>query len=288
MKIYADESGRERRLVLVTDDERALDLSRFAREKGLPETVVDLAAGGFFVRDGLDQRLASRDWHDAPEGVPARPAVPVEPDRVGKILALGKNFRAHAEEFGEDVPAEPLFFNKLPETLVPDGHTVTVPGWYRGRFDHEAELALLIGRDARDIPPELAFEHVAGYTVANDLTARSLQGADRKQGYPWFRAKNLDGTCPLGPAFVPRDFLDVADLAVTARVNGELKQEARTSAFVVGIPEALAYLSRHLTLRAGDLVLTGTPAGVSPLADGDEVVCAVEGIGELTTRIARP
>ena len=124
--------------------------------------------------------------------------------------------------------------------------------------------------------------------VANDLTARTLQGIDRERRHPWFRAKNMDGFLPLGPCFVPRDFLDVSDLRVTCTVDGELRQDARTRDWIVDLPHALAALSRHLTLRTGDLVLMGTPAGVGPLSDGATVVCAVEGIGALATRIRRP
>jgi 2-keto-4-pentenoate hydratase/2-oxohepta-3-ene-1,7-dioic acid hydratase in catechol pathway len=219
--------------------------------------------------------------------------VPLDPAAVGKILCLGKNFRAHAEEFGEEVPKEPLFFGKLPETLVPHRAEVRVPSWYERRVDHEAELALVIGRPGKEIRPEAAFEHVAAYTVADDLTARSLQGDDRRLGHPWLRAKNLDGFCPLGPCLVPRDHLDLGDLRVTARVRArgsttwETRQDASTRDWIVGVPQALAWLSKHLTLRTGDLVLMGTPAGVGPLEDGDEVVCAVEGIGELATTLAR-
>jgi 2-keto-4-pentenoate hydratase/2-oxohepta-3-ene-1,7-dioic acid hydratase in catechol pathway len=226
-------------------------------------------------------------------GHPAGLLPPLDPARVGKLLCLGKNFRAHAEEFGEAVPEEPLFFAKLPETIVASGAEVRVPAWYTRRVDHEVELAVVIGVDGKDIAPERAFEHVAGYTVANDLTARSLQKDDRARGHPWLRAKNLDGFCPLGPCLVPRDALDVSDLRVTARVRvagaeqDELRQDARTRDLVVDVPQALAWLSRHLTLRRGDLVLMGTPAGVGPLGDGDRVVCAVEGIGDLETLIHR-
>jgi 2-keto-4-pentenoate hydratase/2-oxohepta-3-ene-1,7-dioic acid hydratase in catechol pathway len=125
------------------------------------------------------------------------------------------------------------------------------------------------------------------------LTARTLQGDDRKLKYPWFRAKNLDGFCPLGPCIAPRDWLDVADLRVTARVvhrdgSVEQRQDASTRDLIVTVPQAIAWLSKHLTLRAGDLILMGTPAGVGPLVDGDVAICAVERIGELATRIARP
>jgi len=207
---------------------------------------------------------------------------------VGKVLALGKNFRAHAAEFGEEVPEEPLFFNKLPETLTPHGSTVTVPSWYQARVDHEAELVVVIAREGKEIPIERTMEHVAGYSVANDLTARTLQKDDRGKQFPWFRAKNLDGFLPVGPCFVPEGALEVDRLRVSASVNGELRQDANTADMVVDIPNALAYLSRHLTLHPGDLVLMGTPEGVGPLHDGDEVICSVEGIGALRTRIARP
>ncbi len=181
-----------------------------------------------------------------------------------------------------------MFFNKLPETLVPSGAAVRVQPWYDGRVDHESELCVVIGRAGSCIPAARALEHVAGYTVANDLTARSLQGKDRELKYPWFRGKNMDGFCPLGPCFVPKDFLDTGDLRVQCKVNGKSKQDATTKDLVVGIPRALEWISRHLTLRPLDLVLMGTPAGVSPLSDGDTVECSISGIGTLSTRILRP
>jgi len=216
---------------------------------------------------------------------------PVLPSEVGKILALGKNFSAHAEEFGEDVPSEPMFFNKLPETIIGHGATVRVPSWYTDRFDFEAELALLIGKPGHNIDAARAFEHVAGYTVANDLTARTMQGADRQQRYPWFRAKNFEGSCPLGPCLLLADaetgLPDPNHWRVSSTVNGETRQDASTEQLVVKIPQALAWLSRHLSLNTGDIILLGTPAGVGPLEDGDDVTCTVEGIGSLTTRIER-
>lgn len=294
--------GRESRLLLDVGADAGgardglWDLSAFLEKRGQPTDLVDLFEADWFSASSLEKLLPGgkpgTDWvaADVPRdaGGPLEVDVPLRRSEVGKILALGKNFRAHAAEFDEPVPAEPLFFNKLPETVVHHGAEVTVPAWYTGRVDHEAELAAVVGLAGRDIALEDAMEHVAGYTVANDLTARSLQGADREQRHPWFRAKNLDGFCPLGPCFVPRDFLSVDDLRVTCRVNGELRQDASTADWVVDLPHALAWLSRHLTLHPGDVVLMGTPAGVGPLDDGDEVVCAVEGIGELATRIRRP
>ena len=211
----------------------------------------------------------------------------VDPARVGKIMCLGKNFHAHAAEFGEEVPTDPLFFNKLPETIVGDGALVHVPAHYTGRYDHEVELAVLVGKSGADIPIEDALSHVAGFTVANDLTARHLQGADRESGWPWFRSKNFPGSCPLGPCFIPASELDPNDLPITCHVNGELRQDSRTSLMVIPIDRAISHLSTYLPLNVGDLILMGTPAGVGPLVDGDLVSCAIEGIGELKTKIAR-
>ncbi len=267
---------------------RHLHLSRYLAEHDLPRDLLALCAMGFFENEELERRLREDRWEERPLPVDEEIDLPLQRERVGKILALGKNFSAHAAEFGEEVPAEPLFFNKLPELLVPTASTVTVPSWYDGRVDHEAEVAVVIGAQGRDLTLEEAERMVAGYTVANDLTARSLQQADRQKGFPWLRGKNLDGFCPLGPCFVPRECLDVSDLRVRATVNGQLRQDATTADWVVDVPHALAYLSRHLTLRSGDIVLMGTPEGVGPLDDGDEVICEVEGIGALRTTIARP
>jgi len=279
--------------------------------RGLGELVLELEGRAYDLSDAgsmsLPERLRAVDADPAslraaalegrlPEAAPIDPTEallpPVLPHEVGKVLALGKNFRAHAEEFDEEVPTEPMFFNKLPETIVGHRSTVTVPSWYTDRFDHEAELALLIGKPGRDIDPVRAFEHITAYTVANDLTGRTMQGADRGLKYPWFRAKNFEGSCPLGPCLLLADPLtgapDPNDWRVTATVNGEPRQDASTAQLVVKIPQALAWLSRHLPLNTGDIVLMGTPAGVGPLSDGDEVVCSIEEIGSLATRIARP
>jgi 2-keto-4-pentenoate hydratase/2-oxohepta-3-ene-1,7-dioic acid hydratase in catechol pathway len=274
---------------VLEDEGRFLDLSAHLGEAA--DDLVGLLAADFFGAARLDTYLAEGEWAEVP--APEQVLTPLDPRQVGKVLALGKNFRAHAEEFGEEPPSEPLFFNKLPETLTAHGATVVVPGWYEERFDHEAELAVVVGRGGRGIAPERAMEHVAGYCVANDLTARSLQGRDRKQQHPWFRAKNFASSCPLGPCLVPRDHLDVSDLRVSCRVrragaeDWEARQDARTSAWITDVPTALAWLSRHMPLNPGDVVLMGTPAGVGPLEHGDEVVCEVEGIGALATRIER-
>jgi 2-keto-4-pentenoate hydratase/2-oxohepta-3-ene-1,7-dioic acid hydratase in catechol pathway len=282
--------GRPRSRLVLQDGARYLDLEGLLGEAS--QDLTGLLAADFFAASRLDTYLDGGEWRELSK--PDSVLTPLEPRQVGKILALGKNFHAHAEEFGEQAPEDPMFFAKLPETLVPHEAQVRVPAWYTQRFDHEAELAVIIGQGGSDIAPARAFQHVAGYTLANDLTARSLQGRDRKLGHPWLRAKNFPGACPLGPCIVPRDYLDVSDLRVTCRVqragrtDWELRQDASTRDWVCDIPGALAWLSRHLPLNPGDIVLMGTSSGVGPLEDGDLVVCAAEGIGELATHIARP
>jgi 2-keto-4-pentenoate hydratase/2-oxohepta-3-ene-1,7-dioic acid hydratase in catechol pathway len=286
-----DPSNEARARLVLEVDGRWLDLSQRCSDEGDEHVAVAaLLADGYFERARLERELGRGTWRET-SPVTER-LVPIEPERVGKILALGKNFREHAAEFGEAAPEEPLVFNKLPETLRADGATVSVPSWYTARFDHEVELAVVIGKSGRSIDEARAMEHVAGYTIANDLTARTLQGQDRSLKYPWFRSKNFEGSCPLGPCLAPRDFLDISDLRVTARVlhaGGveEPRQDATTKDFIVTVPQAIAWLSRQFTLRPGDLLIMGTPAGVGPLVNGDTSICAIAGLGELRTPIAR-
>ncbi len=278
---------RSGKIVLQVDDS-FFDLTEKLWESGSPLLLSTLAARGWFEPERFDS------WLDEAEPPPARPIAaddvllpPLLPTEVGKILALGKNFRAHAEEFDEAVPEEPLFFNKLPETMRGHNQTVTPPQGYTGRFDHEVELAVVLGRKLERVDESAAFESIAGYMVANDLTLRTTQGADRAQQYPWFRAKNFDGACPIGPCFVPAAQLNPSELKISAHVNGRQRQEAHLRDLVVTVPHAISFLSQHLTLRPGDIVLMGTPAGVGPLEDGDEVVCTIQGIGELRTLVKR-
>jgi hypothetical protein len=178
-------------LVLEVDG-RLLDLSGWLADAapGAPRTLIELAAHGFFERASLESALKRGRWRELTR--PTQVLVPVEPERVGKILALGKNFREHAAEFGEAVPEEPLFFNKLPETLRAHGESVRVPAWYTARVDHEAELAVVIGKQGWEIDETRAMEHVAGYSVANDLTARTLQKQDRPLLCPARRARHRE------------------------------------------------------------------------------------------------
>lgn len=200
-----------------------------------------------------------------------RPLPPVQPS---KIVCVGRNYAAHAAEHSAPVPEEPMLFLKPPSALVGYGDPIVIPQGI-GRVEHEAELAVIIGRTAQRVPQHDALSYVLGYTCANDVSARDFQKKDGQ----WGRAKGFDTFCPLGPWIVTD--LDPRDVEVGCRVNGEQRQRARTSEMVFDVPALIAFISRVMTLLPGDVILTGTPAGVGPLADGDTVEVEIEGIGVL-------
>ncbi|MET0788219.1 MAG: fumarylacetoacetate hydrolase family protein [Cellulomonas sp.] len=197
-----------------------------------------------------------------------------------KIVGVGRNYAAHAAELGNEVPAAPLLFLKPNTSIIGPDDPIVLPDWTE-HVEHEAELAIVIGKVTKDVPPDRALEHVFGYTVANDVTARDVQRADAQ----WTRAKGFDGSCPIGPWIVPG--LDVDDLYVRARVNGETKQDGRTSQMIFDSAYLVSYVSEVFTLLPGDVILTGTPAGVGPIVDRDIVEIEIEDIGVLRNPVLR-
>lgn len=202
---------------------------------------------------------------------------PVEPT---KILAVGRNYPEHAREHDEEVPDLPLIFTKPLSSIIGPKETIILPPQSQ-RVEHEAELAVVISRRGRWIELENAREYILGYTVANDVTARDLQRRDGQ----WTRAKGFDTFCPLGP-WIETD-LDPADVLVTCRVNEELRQMASTREMVFNVPKLIVYVSSFMTLEPGDMILTGTPAGVGPLQAGDVVEAEIEGIGKLVNMVQK-
>jgi 2-keto-4-pentenoate hydratase/2-oxohepta-3-ene-1,7-dioic acid hydratase in catechol pathway len=195
-----------------------------------------------------------------------------------KIVAIGQNYRLHAQEMGKGIPSEPLLFFKPPSALVGDGGVIERPAGY-ARVDHEAELGVVIGKRARRVKRADALDYVLGYTCVNDVTVRELQQKDGQ----WSRAKGFDTFCPVGPRIVPG--LDPSDLAIRCRVNGVSKQDSRTSDLIFDVPTLIEFISAHMTLEPGDLISTGTPAGVGNLNVGDLVEVDIEGIGVLSNRV---
>lgn len=211
--------------------------------------------------------------------VDARLLAPVIPR--SKIVGIGRNYADHAAELGNEVPAEPLMFLKPNTSVIGPQDNVVLPR-QSSEVHYEAELAVVIGRLCKDVPRERVSEVVLGYTCADDVTARDLQRSDGQ----WARAKGFDTFCPIGPWITTG--LDPSDLAITCRVNGEQRQSGRTSQLVHDVAALVAEVSAAFTLLPGDVILTGTPAGVGVLADGDSVEVEVEGIGILRHGVAAP
>lgn len=277
-----------------------------------------LAAGGEAVYDvGAcvdDEAVSVLDVVGQPEAYAARLASPsCEPMALSSlellaplprprrnIICVGKNYRDHSNEFmrsGFDssagandavVPDRPVLFTKVPECVIGPGEPIEPHRDLTSSLDYEAELAVIIGRGGRRISGERAWRHVWGYTIINDVTARDLQ-RDHRQ---WFLGKSLDAFCPMGPWAVSADEVDATDLAIRCWVNGELRQDARTRDLIFGIPELIETISAGMTLQPGDVIATGTPAGVGIgadpprfLAPGDVVSIEVAGLGTLTNPV---
>jgi 2-keto-4-pentenoate hydratase/2-oxohepta-3-ene-1,7-dioic acid hydratase in catechol pathway len=200
------------------------------------------------------------------------------PCRPGKVIALGLNYRDHAQEFNLEVPAEPLIFMKPPSAIIAAEEKIRIPAMSR-RVDYEAELAVIIGRTCRNVPREAAFSYILGYTCLNDVTARDLQNKDGQ----WTRAKGFDTFCPIGPCLVTD--IDPGDLAIQSYLNGELRQSSRTSQLIFSVPELVEFISQVMTLYPGDIISTGTPSGVGPMNSGDTVEVVVEQVGRLVNRV---
>ncbi len=216
-----------------------------------------------------------------------------------KIVCLGMNYRDHIRESvsakvsgTHDAPKEPILFCKTPNALIGPESEIKIPnilgcyGFEAPRTDYEAELAVVVGRQASRVTEENALDYILGYTCANDVSQRNIQIQDRSG---WFRGKSFDTFCPVGPALTPVAVLgDAGNLAIRCRLNGKLVQDGNTADMIFGIPEIVSFISYNLTLEPGDLVLTGTPAGVGPVAHGDTIEVEIEGIGTLRNRVADP
>ena len=199
-----------------------------------------------------------------------------------KIIGIGLNYRAHANEMGKGLPEEPLMFLKPRSAVIAGGEAIERPGGYE-RVDYEGELGVVIGQRARRVPRERALDVVLGLTICNDVTVRDLQ----KRDVQYSRAKGFDTFCPIGPRIVAG--LDPSKLALRTRVNGVIKQDSSTSDMIFDVPTLIAFCSAHMTLEPGDVISTGTPSGVGNLMPGDVVQIEIEGIGVLENPvIARP
>jgi 2-keto-4-pentenoate hydratase/2-oxohepta-3-ene-1,7-dioic acid hydratase in catechol pathway len=208
--------------------------------------------------------------------------------RPSKIFGLGQNYKAHAKELGHPVSDEPVFFSKASSALIRHEAEIIIPAWLNERVDHEAELALVIGKEAKNVTQDEAISYLAGYTILNDVTARAMQKEDMEHSRPWFRSKSIDTFCPMGPYLVPADEIPDPDkLEIELTVNGKTRQKAKTSDMIFKVPEIVSYISKFMTLNPGDIIATGTPAGVSPIQDGDVIEITITGLGTLRNRVVK-
>ena len=250
-------------------------IARFSTDGGMSfgvveeNTVAAVAAHPFGELTFTGQRFPLAD---------VRLLAPILPS---KVIAIGKNYADHAREMGGEPPAEPVLFSKPSTAVIGPGETIAYPQKLSERVDYEGELAVVIGRMCREVPAARAADVILGYTCANDVTARDLQKKDGQ----WTRAKGFDTFCPLGPWIETE--LDPADLAISTAVNGEVRQDARTSLLLHDVPTLVEYVSQVMTLLPGDVILTGTPAGVGLLAERDVVEVEVEEIGTLRNPVLR-
>lgn len=287
LKIGLEMDGR------IIDFSRAWEISELVKESDLSETccfwtLETMIMNELFRQETFSGVRSFLEAHNLVEDFTIGEKVKYETPLLqpSKILALGRNYRAHAEEGGLEVPDEPIIFDKVTTSMVAHEGGIVYP-LQVNRLDHEIELAVVIGEEAKNISAADAMDYVAGYTIANDISARDMQEKDVKKSNPWLRSKSFDTFSPIGPYLVPKDAIpDAQNLEMELKVNGETRQKSNTSKMVFGIPELISYISEHMTLLPGDIIMTGTPEGISALEIGDVVEATIEGIGTLRNTVA--
>jgi len=248
-----------------------------------PQTIMDLLAAPDGILSAIRAAVADRAVRQWRTVADAELLAPVP--RPGKVVAIGRNYREHAAEEGVDPPTAPLIFAKWPSSVIGHGAEIRWDPGLTGQVDYEAELAVVIGRRARNVGIDEALDHVLGYTCLDDVSARDLQFGDGQ----WVRGKSLDTFCPMGPWIVTTDEIpDPQRLAIRCLVDGEVLQDANTSQMYFSVADIVSYCSRSFTLEPGDVIATGTPSGVGAfrkpprfLRDGERVTVEIEGIGAL-------
>ena len=272
------------RLGVVTEN-GVIDVFEEAIRQGIsaPATTLELIQGGATALEQIQKLMQSADVLTDYSPAPVVTG-------SDKILCIGLNYRQHAAECKLPIPPAPVLFNKFANALSADGDSVKLLSDYR-EYDYEAELVAVIGKPCKDVSKDEALNYVFGYTCGNDLSTRDLQFA---RGNQWILSKSLDGFAPIGPCVVTADCVDPNNLAISSRVNGELRQNSNTSDMIFSVAEIISDLSHHMTLMPGDLIFTGTPQGVMHgypadqknwLKPGDRVEITIEGIGTLHTEL---
>uniref|UniRef100_A0A8C5Q9T7 Oxaloacetate tautomerase FAHD1, mitochondrial n=1 Tax=Leptobrachium leishanense TaxID=445787 RepID=A0A8C5Q9T7_9ANUR len=203
-----------------------------------------------------------------------------------KIICVGRNYAEHAKELKNTVPTEPVLFLKSPTAYVKEGAPAVIP-FYSNNLHHEVELGVVIGKGGKDIPQALAMDHVGGYALCLDMTARDVQDKCKEKGLPWTLAKAFDTSCPVSD-FIPKDKIqDPHNVKIWLKVNDSLRQEGSTSSMIFSIPFLISYISKIISLEEGDLILTGTPKGVASVQENDEMVAGIDDIISMTFKVEK-
>jgi 2-keto-4-pentenoate hydratase/2-oxohepta-3-ene-1,7-dioic acid hydratase in catechol pathway len=255
---------------------------RFVSAEGPQYGLIENVGGSEFITQvAPDGAVPSFSGTQSQPRLPLASAKLLEPSQPSKIVCVGRNYSEHAKELGNEVPSEPLIFLKPPSSIIAPGEDIVRPKHLSQRVDFEGELTVVIGKPCRNLRPgDDVRPYILGYTCANDVTARDLQKKDGQ----WTRAKGFDTFCPFGP--IVTDAIDPwKGVRVETRVNGQVKQSESTTAFIFPVDVVMRFVSQVMTLLPGDLILTGTPAGIGPLVAGDQVTVSIEGIGALTNPV---
>jgi 2-keto-4-pentenoate hydratase/2-oxohepta-3-ene-1,7-dioic acid hydratase in catechol pathway len=277
-------------------DGRLIDLSRgtqeFARavlKKPAPSSlsIIEFLEEGYWRKEKVDEILHFLQQQHLVENLALQTSYKILPPipRPPKIIALGRNYALHAQESKMPVPSEPIIFSKASSSVIGPADTILLPKDV-GRVDHEVELAVVIGKRGKSVKAADAYEYVAGYTIALDISARDLQRADIEKRNPWFRSKSFDTFTPLGPWIVTADEVTPPiELDIELSVNSAVRQKANTRMMIFDIPTTIEFITRYITLEPGDVLLMGTPEGIGPIQDGDLIVSRIEKIGEMRNTV---
>lgn len=285
---------RNRPVVAISEGDGFLDFGAIVEARGFRSEVADRDPDTHLIRmlkrGMLDEeyikeqlnwvKIRKLDFKLDTKGLP-----PLLPLRPGKIVCLARNYAAHAKESGHEPPPNAVYFAKTENCAIGHLQPFVLPEEL-GRIDHEGELGVVISKVANKVQASHAGEYILGYTIVNDITARAFQKELGAAGMPWYAAKSLDGSAPIGPWIVsPSQFEPLDGKRITVKVNGEIRQDGVLDDMIWKVPQLIELISRYITLYPGDIISTGTPSGVSPLKKGDEVIVEIDGLGMLKTPI---
>jgi len=274
----------------IVDFSAAFQLYNMVEKEKITDMITDileLICKGYFDVDVFADVLIFLERHGFIERYITRDRIKLNPPitNPSKIIALGLNYASHAKESGREAPKEPVIFCKATTSIIGPEEKIVIKSGI-GRVDPEVELAVIIGRKAKNVKKEDAGHYIAGYTVLNDVSARDMQSADFELRNPWFRSKSMDTFCPIGPCItLPDEISPLDELDLELKVNGEVRQKSNTKQLIFNVPELIEYISGLMTLMPGDVISTGTPEGIAPILPGDIVEATVEKIGTLTNYV---